>query len=158
MEPGRIVLGIGWSLALVGFLRAGRRAGWGRWFGALLAGFAVGCAFARWHVDLLHAVRAHLQSAGVYLDRLAFKAVLGVVLALLAVWALRRVRRGVPEGVRTAVLGALAGAVYLLAQTMFLDDVLPRVLAVPPGRWWVEGVFVAWTLWGLRQAARHRAD
>jgi len=148
MDVGRWILGLGWTVAAVGFLIAGRGRGAARLFGASGASLLAGCAFARWHVVLWQRTRGALRELGLYDERAVFKVAIALGLALGAGLSLRRLRRLSPPA-RAPLVAVAAALAYLLAQTAFLDDLLPVALARPPGRYALEGAFLAWTLIAL---------
>ena len=148
MDAGRWILGVGWSLAALGFLIAGPRRGAARLLGAAGASLLAGCAFARWHVLLWQRTRAALRELGIYGERITLKAAIAAGLAV-AAWQVLRRLRSLPPAARAPLVAVAASLAYILAQTSFLDDLLPAALARPPGRYALEGAFLAWTLIAL---------
>lgn len=150
----RYAVGALWCLVVGSFvleLRAGRRgAGLGLFAAAMLAG----CAFFRWHVDLLRDVRGLLRAEGEYDDRVAYKVGVGALAALLLAVFAWRASGGERQVARGALVATLGGLAYLSMQTAFLDDVLPEVLAAGPGRYGVEAVFALLALVLLARARR----
>lgn len=147
----RYLVGALWCLVAGSFVRelGARRRGAG--LGFAIAALLAGCAFARWHVDLLRAVRALLRAEGEYQDRIAYKVGVGVLAALVLAGCAWRARGGERRVPRAALVATVGGLAYLTMQTAFLDDVLPAVLAAGPGRYALEAAFAVMALVSLRR-------
>lgn len=151
------LLGTAWVLVGLLFFRralAGRGSAWlGTAAATALAGFALG----RWHVMLLGWARDVLRAQGAYADRSLHKAALAAALAAALLVAVLTVARWTRRGERLPLVAALGALTYVLAQTAFLDDLVPPVLARGAGRYAIEGAFVVLVLVGLMRP-RRRAD
>ena len=162
-DVGRLAVGAAWVGAALLFLRRdeGARRGW---TGAAVCGVLASFACARWHVALLRGVRASLRDLGIYGERAVLNAVIGVALALVLVLVGRRLATRAASGTdaagrrsaaeRVPLFAACAALAYVLAQTAFLDDVLPALIAHGPGRFALEGTFALVVL--AAQLARPR--
>ena len=146
-------LGLTWlAIGVYAGIRAARGAGRG---GLLCA--ALGLAFAtavtlRWHVDVLNLARDVLHSLDLYSERALVKVGIAALLALALFGAVRvgsDALRRQPRGLRLALVAMLAFAVFLIALTAFLDDLLPAVLGRSPGRYLLELGFAATAAVGM---------
>jgi len=106
-----------------------------------------GCLFLasvrglRWNWILLDAVRGGLRSADLYEDRIWLKALLLILIVVLAAWVARKTlaawgRRGGSLGL--CLTGVSLMMVITILETCSLDDLLPRPLFLLPGRYVLE--------------------
>jgi hypothetical protein len=150
----RTLLVCGWLLvAVVGWRRRADR-GWAA-IAVCAVVFASMRAF-RWNYGLLDGARTLLQGAGFYDDRIVGKLVLGGLLLVAAVVALRAWWRVASSPLRIALLGVGLQASLLLVETCSLDDAMPRWLVAQPGRYLAEGAFLVLAALGAASRALAR--
>lgn len=148
----RVGLAVGWLLVAIGCWRQAPPRGWR--IAAVAAAVFASVRALRWNYGLLLGARELLFAAGVYDDRIVGKLALGALLVVAIAFAVVALRRVGAPALRTTLAGVALQAALVLVETCSLDDAMPRWTMQQPGRYLVEGAFLAISSFGVRRAMR----